>query len=81
MREVSVEEGVFNLELRKFLKGFGVTAQREIEKAVETALRERKLAGNEILPVHATLSIPGVLETFEINGDIALASQGPPGRR
>jgi hypothetical protein len=75
MREVSVEEGVFNLELRKFLKGFGVTAQREIEKAVETALRERKLAGNEILPVHATLSIPGVLETFEINGDIALASQ------
>jgi Family of unknown function (DUF6494) len=75
MQEVSVEEGVFNLELRKFLKGFGVTAQREIEKAVETALRERKLAGNEILPVHATLSIPGVLETFEINGDIALASQ------
>jgi hypothetical protein len=75
MQEVSVEEGVFNLELRKFLKGFGVTAQREIEKAVETALRERKLAGNEILPVHATLSIPGVLETLEINGDIALASQ------
>ena len=76
-----MEENVFNLELRKFLKGFGVTAQREIERAVETALRERKLAGNEILPVHATLSIPGVLPTFEINGEIALASQGPPGRR
>jgi hypothetical protein len=72
-----VEEDIFNLELRKFLKGFGVTAQREIEKAVETALRERKLAGNEILTVHATLCIPGVLPTFEINGEIALTSEGP----
>ena len=76
-----MEEDVFNLELRKFLKRFGVTAQREIEKAVETALRERKLGGNEILPVYATLSIPGVLPAFEINGEIALVSQGPPGRR
>ena len=72
-----MDEDVFNLELRKFLKSFGVTAQREIEKAVETALRERKLAGNEILPVHATLSIPRVLPAFEIDGEIALASQGP----
>jgi hypothetical protein len=76
-----VEEEVFNLELRKFLKRFGVTAQREIEKAVETALRERKLAGNETLPVHATLTIPGVLPAFEINGEIALGSQSPPGTR
>ncbi len=75
-----MEEDVFNLELRKFLKRFGVTAQREIEKAVETALREQKLRGNEILPVHATLSIPGVLPAFEINGEIALASENPPGR-
>jgi hypothetical protein len=71
-----VEEDVFNLEVRKFLKGFGVTAQREIEKAVEAALRERKLAGNETLPVQATLTIPGVLPTIEINGTIALGRQG-----
>ena len=71
-----MEEDVFNLEVRKFLKGFGVTAQREIEKAVEAALRERKLAGNETLPVQATLSIPGVLATFEINGAIALGREG-----
>jgi hypothetical protein len=71
-----MEEAVFNLEVRKFLKGFGVTAQREIEKAVEAALRERKLAGNETLPVQATLSIPGVLDTLEINGTIALGRKG-----
>jgi hypothetical protein len=41
------DEDVFNLELRKFFKRFGVMAQREIEKVVETALRERKLAGND----------------------------------
>jgi hypothetical protein len=70
-----VNEDVFNLELRKFLKRFGVTAQREIEKAVEVALRERKLAGNETLPVRATLTIPGVLPTLEINGEIALGQQ------
>ena len=76
-----MDEDLFNLELRKFLKGFGVTAQREIERAVETALRERKLVGNEILPVHATLGIPGVLPTLEINGEIALASQTAPEKR
>ena len=76
-----MDEDVFNLELRKFLKRFGVTAQREIEKAVETALREQKLRGNEILPVHATLSILGVLPAFEINGEIAMGSEDAPGRR
>ena len=70
-----MEEDVFNLEVRKFLKGFGVTAQREIEKAVEAAMREQKLAGNETLPVQATLSIPGVLATFEIDGTIALGRE------
>jgi hypothetical protein len=76
--EVEVQEDVFNIEVRKFLKGFGVTAQREIEKAVGDALREGKLVGNEVLPVRATLTIPGVLATIEIPGDIALGSQRPP---
>jgi hypothetical protein len=80
-REVPVDEGVFNLELRKFLKHFGITAQREIEKAVEAALRDRKLAGNEVLPVTATLVIPGVLSTLEINGEIALGDPGSADRR
>lgn len=32
-----MNEEVFNLEVRKFLKRFGVTAQREIEKSVAAA--------------------------------------------
>jgi hypothetical protein len=68
-----MDEEVFNLELRKFLKRFGVTAQREIEKAVASALQEGTLRGNETLAVHATLTIPRVLPEFHIDGEIALA--------
>ena len=32
-----MDEDVFNLELRKFLKQVGITTQREIEKAVRAA--------------------------------------------
>jgi hypothetical protein len=70
-----MDEEVFNLELRKFLKRFGITSQREIEKAVETALASGRLSGEEILPVRATLSIPGILEDVRIDGEIALSSR------
>ena len=68
-----MDDEVFNLELRKFLKRFGITAQREIERAVATGLESGALAGSEVLPVHATLAIPGILETYRIDGEIALA--------
>jgi len=71
----NVDEEVFNLEVRKFLKRFGVTAQREIEKAVEAALQRRNLSGNEVLPVRAKLSIPGVLTELQIDGEIALSGR------
>jgi hypothetical protein len=68
-----MDEEVFNLEVRKFLKRFGVTAQREIEKAVDAALQRRSLTGDEILKVDATLTIPGVLPQLHIDGEIALS--------
>lgn len=76
-----MDEEVFNLEVRKFLKRFGVTAQREIEKAVDAALQRRALSGNEVLPVHAKLSIPGVLPELQIDGEIALSGRAQPGSR
>lgn len=69
---------VFNLELRKFLKRFGVSAQREIETAVETALARGTLRGTEVLPVRATLTISGVLKEFHVDGQIALAQPPTP---
>jgi hypothetical protein len=73
-----MDEEVFNLELRKFLKRFGITAQREIEKAVANALQRGSLTGDQVLRVQATLSIPGVLPQLQIDGDIALSSRTAP---
>ena len=76
-----MDEEVFNLEVRKFLKRFGVTAQREIEKAVDAALQRRALKGDEVIKVHATLSIPGVLPELQIDGEISLSGRSQPGGR
>jgi hypothetical protein len=70
-----MDEEIFNLELRKFLKRFGVTAQREIEKAVDSALKRKALTGNEALKVHATLTVSGVLPELHIDGEIALSGR------
>jgi hypothetical protein len=67
-----MDEDSFNMEVRKFLKRFGITAQREIEKAVKAALEQGDLRGDEILPVNATLSIPNVLPMLNIDGEITL---------
>jgi hypothetical protein len=40
-----MKEDVFNTSIRKLLKEFGVTAQREIEKAVRQAVAEHRLKG------------------------------------
>jgi uncharacterized protein DUF6494 len=72
-----MDQDLFNLELRKFLKRFGVTAQREIEKAVEAAIQRRSLRGDEVLKVDATLTIPGVLPELHIDGEIALSGRMP----
>jgi hypothetical protein len=70
-----MDEEVFNLDVRKFLKRFGVTAQREIEKAVNEALTRRTLRGDEVLQVRATLTVSGVLPQHQVEGKIALSGE------
>lgn len=67
-----MNDEAFNLSLRKFLKTFGVTAQREIERAVQTALAEGRLAGRQSLTARATLRIEAVGLEETIEGEIAL---------
>jgi uncharacterized protein DUF6494 len=69
-----MNEEAFNLDLRRFLKRFGVTAQREIERAVGESIESGKLTGNETLSVRAVLTIPGVLGELRVDGEIGLAS-------
>ena len=49
-----------NMSIRKFLKHVGVHSQREIEAAVERALKSGKLKGNEKLPAKMTLTVGGI---------------------
>lgn len=67
-----MNDETFNLEIRRFLKRFGITAQREIERAVRQGLDRGALTGTERLPVRATLAIPGVLPALDIEGELSL---------
>jgi len=67
-----MKEDVFNTSIRKLLKEFGVTAQRETEKAVRQAVAEHQLKGSERLPTKLTLSMPTVGLTFNVEGDVDL---------
>jgi hypothetical protein len=67
-----MNEDAFNLSIRKFLKQFGVTAQREIEHAVQRGLEEGTLRGSERLAVRATLRLDGLVSDFAVDGEITL---------
>jgi hypothetical protein len=71
-KEAAMDEDVFNNSIRKFLKTLGVTAQREIEKAVRQALADGKLKGNEKLTAQGTVTIGALQFRHEINETIEL---------
>lgn len=73
--EPTMNEDAFNLSIRKFLKHFGVTAQREIERAVQRGLADGTLQGTETLPVRATLVLDGLVQDFHVDSEITL--EGP----
>jgi hypothetical protein len=70
--EAIMNEDVFNGSIRKFLKTLGVSAQREIEKAVRQALAEGKLKGNEKFRATGTVTLGGIGFSHEIKGEIEL---------
>ena len=67
-----MNEETFNLDLRKFLKKFGVAAQREIELEVRDAMETGLLKGDEPLSVRARLEIDGIGEVLVVEGIIGL---------
>jgi hypothetical protein len=67
-----MNEDTFNTSIRRFLKTLGVTAQREIEKAVRQALADGRLKGNEKLAAKATVAIGGLTLTHAVEGTIEL---------
>jgi hypothetical protein len=67
-----MNEDVLNGSIRKFLKTLGVTAQREIEKAVRKAVADGKVRGNEKFSARATVIIGGIGLSHEVSGEIEL---------
>jgi hypothetical protein len=70
--EARMNEDVFNGSIRKFLKTLGVSAQREIEKAVRQAVADGKLKGNEKLAAQATVTIGTLALRHEVKSEIEL---------
>jgi hypothetical protein len=67
-----MNEELLNTTVRKFLKKVGITAQREIEKAVRDGVGSGRLKGNESLQAKATIVVSGVSLSFDVEGNIDL---------
>ena len=67
-----MNEDVFNMSVRKFLKKVGVTSQREIEKAVRAAVDAGRLSGKGKLRAVVSLKIDSLELSETIDGTIEL---------
>lgn len=67
-----MNEDVFNMSVRKFLKQVGITAQREIENAVREAHSRGGLRGNTKLPAKAVVTLAGTDLNLVVDGEIEL---------
>jgi hypothetical protein len=68
-----MDEDKVNISIRKFLKVVGITAQREIEKAVREAASNGRLESGEKLRAKMTLEIEVLGLKRQVEGDIELA--------
>ncbi|MGH7581344.1 MAG: DUF6494 family protein [Gemmatimonadales bacterium] len=68
-----MNEERFNISLRRLLKQFGITAQRDVEKAVQAALASGALTGSEVLQARIHLVVEGLPAETSVEGEIELA--------
>ena len=55
-----MDEEVFNIQLRKFLKKVGIQSPREIDQAVRSAISAGTLDATEPLTSRVVLQVPAV---------------------
>lgn len=68
-----MDEDVFNMSVRKFLKKVGVTSQREIEQAVRDAVKTGRIDDGVHLTASVRLTVDGVELDETITGKIELS--------
>ena len=67
-----MNEEVFNLTIRKFLKMVGIGSQREIERAEAQALADGTIAGSDRFPARMTLVVKDLSIDISFDGEIKL---------
>ena len=67
-----MNDEALNMSIRRFLKTVGVNSQLAIEKAVQKAVADGKLKGNEAFPAAMTLSIGKLSLDVRFDGEIRL---------
>lgn len=67
-----MDEDVFNMSVRKFLKKVGVTSQRQIEQAVRGAVKAGRIESGASLTATVRLTLDGVELDETISGKIDL---------
>ena len=65
-----INDETLNLSVRKFLKRFGVEAQRTIEDAIRQADEAGKLEGQTAVTASVNLDLAGLETTMEVKDDI-----------
>ena len=67
-----MDEEIFNIQLRRFLKKVGIQSQREIEQAVRKNLEAGVLSDTDTLTAQVILRVPMVGVETIIQDEIAL---------
>ncbi len=67
-----MNEDVFNMQVRKFLKQVGVTSQREMENTVRQALASGSLGDRDRIRAVMTLTVNELELTHIVEDDIRL---------
>ena len=65
-----INDETLNLSVRKFLKRFGVEAQRTIEDAIRQADEAGKLEGQTAVTASVNLDLAGLNTTMEVKDAI-----------
>ena len=67
-----MNDEALNMSIRKFLKTVGVNSQLAIEKAVNKAIADGKLKGNEAFPATMTLTVGKLALDVKFDGEVKL---------
>jgi hypothetical protein len=67
-----MDEEVFSMELRRFLKKVGIQSQREIELSVRKGIETGTLASTDKLNAQVLLQVPAAGLKVIIEGEILL---------